>query len=173
MDEKIKDWLLTLRLNWRHLQEMVKEVRGVVRDRKGKCYWLSIREYRTGYFRISLYAWPGLTYSTSRCAGWISVGVTQSKTSWQIHDVRVDRPRYKQRGLGTALVHEAIALARRRGAQDLQGSVTTTDAQEYPFLPAWYARLGFTVQFCDVTNYGIWGGALAFFRMDLSPAGSV
>jgi ribosomal protein S18 acetylase RimI-like enzyme len=171
MDEKIKGWLLILRLNWRHLKAMVKQVRGVVRDRKGRHYWVYIEQYDTGHFHISLCTWPGLTFSTSTCAGWISVGVTtESKASWEIHDLQVNRRRYRQRGIGTALVREAIALARRRGAQDLQGIVTITDAQENPFLSAWYARLGFTVQFYGVSNDDVGGGAPAFFRMDLSQA---
>ena len=83
--ENIKDWLQDLP-NW----QMVQHIRGVVRDRKGKPYWLYIHEYGTGHFRLSLDAWPGLTYSAGMSAGWISVGVTQSKTSWMIYDVDPD-----------------------------------------------------------------------------------
>ncbi len=64
-----------------------------------------------------------------------------------IHDVQVNRPRNQKRGIGTALVRASIALARRHGdAQKLRGFVTRDDAKISPFLPAWYAKLGFTVQ---------------------------
>lgn len=171
MYENIADWLLARRLNWYHLQKMVKEVRGVVQDRKGKRYWLYIREYGPGHFRISLYPWPGLTYSSANTsAGWIGVGVTQSQTSWMIYDVHVDLPQYKRRGIATALVKTAIALAGRRGAQELRGMITTGDAREYPFLPTWYARFGFTVQFCDEGEPAPGGVRMhATFRMDLPP----
>ena len=169
MYENIKYWLRDLRPNWPEMQR----IRGVVRDRRGKLYWLYVWNYWTGHFRLSLYAWPCLSFSDWLMVGWVAVGFAEeSPMVWTIHDVQVSRSD-KRRGVGAALVRAAIALARRRGAQELCGFVTTKDAQEYPFLPAWYASLGFTIQFCDVTNYGIWGGALAFFRMDLSPAGSV
>lgn len=154
MYEHIKYWLLDLRPNW----QMVQHIRGVVRDRKGKLYWLYIHEVRTGSFRIRLYAWPSLSFFDELMVGWIAFGVTQNPTSWRIGDVRV---RCKQRGIGTVLVKATIALARRRGAQELRGVVTVGDAGNSPFLTAWYARLGFTVQSDE-------GDGSATFCMDLT-----
>src|SRR5579875_323564 len=39
----------------------------------------------------------------------------------EIYDVRVDRPQYKRRGIGTALVHAAIDLAQRSGESEIRG----------------------------------------------------
>jgi len=164
--ENIEDWLADLRPNW----QMVRHIRGMTRDRKGKLYWLYIWEYRPGHFRLCLYVWPSLSFSDWLLAGWLATGVTQSPTSWTIDDVRV---RHKQRGVGTALVKAAIALARRRGAQELSGTVISGDVRDSPFLPEWYARLGFTVQFGGEADTDPWGlSTHATFRMDLSPATS-
>ncbi len=143
MHEDIEEWLLGLRLNSSHLCELVREVRGVTRDRAGRWYWQSIYEYRQDHFIISLIPWPGLTHA-SRTIGWTSVGREDGERYWMLYDLRVPMPQ-RQRGIGTTLVRAGIALARRRGAQELRGVVTASDAQKNPFLPEWYDRLGFTV----------------------------
>lgn len=161
MRDDIKDRLKSIRLNWQYLWGMARHVRSVKKDRLGKRYWCYIEEYVPGHFSISLYAWPSLTFFSSMSAGWLSVGANKGETSWMIYDVRVDRPQYQQRGIGTALVRVAIDLARRHKATELQGIVSRSDADEHPFLVKWYARLGFAVQ--EVSG----GDTVAVFRMDL------
>src|SRR2546430_14364057 len=102
MREELDLWLYRIRLNWHHLRRLVCTVRGVTKDHTGRRYWRLEREYRLGYFKISLIALPGLTY-TGKTNGWISVGVEKNKPSWMIYDVRVPI-QYRKRGLGTALV---------------------------------------------------------------------
>jgi len=81
MHEDIEEWLLGLRLNSSHLCELVREVRGVTRDRAGRWYWQSIYEYRQDHFIISLIPWPGLTHA-SRTIGWTSVGREDGERYW-------------------------------------------------------------------------------------------
>jgi GNAT superfamily N-acetyltransferase len=158
MREELDLWLYRVSMNWYHLSKLVHEGRGVTKDRIGKRYWRLEREYRSNHFKISLIALPGLTY-TRKNNGWISVGAEKDKPSWMIYDIQVPI-QYQKRGLGTALVRAAIHLAQRHGASQLKGIVTPGDAQTNPFLPAWYAQLGFTVQIHQET-----GGA--DFWMDL------
>jgi GNAT superfamily N-acetyltransferase len=165
MTSGFKGWLEDTYFTWGancyHLREMAQQVRGIARDREGRRYWRYVYEYVPGHFNISLHPWPGLTASSDESAGWISVGVEKSETSWTIYDVRVDRPRYRQRGIGTTLVQAAIALASARGGTQLWGWLMDDDVQAHPFLPEWYERLGFTVE-------GATGGdAIARITLDL------
>lgn len=146
MRKEIKERLQSIHLTWHYLWGMARHVQGVTKDRQGKRYWRYVNEYAPGHFRISLYAWPSLTFFSCVSAGWTSVGKNRGETSWMIYDVRVDKDQYKQRGIGTALVRAAIELAQRHKASQLQGFVSREDAEEYPFLPAWYTQLGFTVR---------------------------
>lgn len=159
MREEIEDWLLALQLNGSHLWELVREVRGVAKDRAGRWYWKSVYEYRPDHFVINVIPWPGLTHM-SRSTGWTSVGKEDGKDTWMIYDLRVPIPQ-RERGIATILVRAGIDLARRRGARVLRGVVTKSDAQTNPFLPEWYARLGFTVSPAQ-------GDMLAHLWMDLA-----
>ena len=135
--------LADMRLHWQHVWWLMRHMRGVTRDRLGKHYWRTVDEYSPGHFEIRLTNWPGLSFF-SNSSGWMALGKEKDdSTSWVIFDVRVSGDR--QRGLGTALVRTGITLARQQGARELWGFVTADDARDYPFLPAWYARLGFTV----------------------------
>ncbi len=161
MHEDIEDWLIGLRLNWYHFCRLTREVRGVTKDRAGTWYWHLEDEWSPGHVAISFIAWPGFS-STSRSAGWTEVArVEHEEAAWMIHDVQVSA-RYERRGIGTALVRAAIALARRRGARELRGHVTNDDAKSHPFLAQWYARLGFTVQRLQG------GDSMTYFWMDLT-----
>jgi GNAT superfamily N-acetyltransferase len=138
MRERLED----LRLHWQHMWWMVRHMSGVSQDRFGKHYWRTVYEYSPGHFQVRLTRWPGLSYF-SDLSGWIALGRQKDDpASWMIFDVQVHD---RQRGLGTVLVRAGIALARQKGARELQGFVTTDDAKDHPFLPAWYARLGFMV----------------------------
>lgn len=159
MREDIKEWLKDVQMNWQHLRWLLPRLRGVEQDRSGKRYWHFEDEWEPGHFQIGLIAWPGFTYDSS-IVGWLSLAVIEDTTSWMIHDVQVSRPRNQKRGVGTALVRAAIALARRHGAHELRGFVTPNDVKASPFLPTWYAKLGFTVQL---------EGTAAQFWMDLAP----
>lgn len=143
--------------DWYHFCRLLREGRGITKDRSGRRYWVLIREYRPNHFRITLLPWPGLRY-TRRIAGWLSVGQEKNATSWMIYDVQVYRG-YEHQGLGTRLMRTAIHLARRRGASQLRGVVTREDAQSRQFLPFWYARLGFIVEPMGISE--------APFSMDL------
>jgi len=161
MREKIEDWLLMVRLNCSHWRRLAREVRGVIQDRRGKCYWRLEHEWSPNHIRISVIAWPGLKYA-SRNLGWLAIGEQrQEKTTWMIYDIQVYRN--NQQGIGTALVHAAIALASKRGAHQLRGMITKEDAKKSPFLATWYAKLGFTVQLHE-------GDADGNFWMDLTPS---
>ena len=166
MQEEIQERLLGLRLNWSHLYRFVKEVRGIAKDRGGKRYWRYVYEYVPGHFNISLHPWPGLSASSDESAGWISLGAEKGETGWMIYDVRVDRRQYQQRGIGTILVQTAIAYTRKHGGTHLWGWIMQDDALAHPFLPRWYAQLGFMVQ--NVTG----GDAMARIWMDLTPSRS-
>lgn len=139
----MSEHLTDMRLHWQHLWWLVRHVRGVTRDRFGKRYWRTSDEYSPGHFEIRLIDWPGLSFfSTS--SGWIILDqVKDDPTMWMIVDVQVRRN--QQRGLGTTLVRAGIAFAQHHGGRELRGFVTTDDEQMHPFLPAWYARLGFSV----------------------------
>ncbi len=160
-----KDWLVGMRLNGQHLRWLARWVRGITKDRAKRWYWQFEEEYSPHHFQIGLVAWPGLTYD-SNMAGWMSMSLEafEDGPCWMIHDVQVNRPRNQKRGIGTALVRASIALAQRHGgAQKLRGFVTRDDAKTSPFLPAWYAKLGFTVQEGQ-------GDPAAQFWMDLTPS---
>lgn len=163
MSEEIKDWFMILRLNWQHLRWLARWVRGVMKDRAGRWHWRFEEEWSPDHFQIGLVAWPGLTYD-SNVAGWMSMSLENFEDGpcWMIHDVQVSRPRNQKRGVGTALVRAAIALAKRRGgAQKLHGFVTKDDVKTSPFLPTRYAKLGFTVQ-------QVQGDTATRFWMDLT-----
>lgn len=135
--------LAIMRLHWQRVWWLVRHVRGVTKDHLGKHYWRTVYEYSAGHFEIRLIGWPGLSFF-SESSSWMALGKEQDNpSSWMIFDVQV--PHDRQRGLGTALVRADIALTRRKGGRELLGFVTDHDASDYPFLPAWYARLGFTV----------------------------
>jgi GNAT superfamily N-acetyltransferase len=132
-----------------HLWRLVRHIRGVTRDRSGRWYWYLERKSRAGYFVIRLLRFPCFSYRAypRQNAGWAAVGVRSADdpSVWMIFDVQVSSP-YRKQGLGTLLVRAAIRLARRHRARALHGKVTLDDAREHPFLPDWYAQLGFTVQ---------------------------
>lgn len=59
-------------------------------------------------------------------------------------DVRLE-PSHRRRGMGSALVCHVIDLAREHAFQRICGFVVERDLNEMPYLPDWYARLGFTI----------------------------
>ncbi|MEI6778685.1 MAG: GNAT family N-acetyltransferase [Chloroflexales bacterium] len=59
-------------------------------------------------------------------------------------DVHIEPP-YRRRGMGSALLHYIIELARAHGLQHIRGFVVERDLNEIPNLLDWYARLGFIV----------------------------
>jgi GNAT superfamily N-acetyltransferase len=175
MREVLQYWLEETRLTWQHLCWLVRRIRGVTRDRSGKWYWYLEHQSRPGNFVIRLIRFPSLTnhaYHRNN-AGWTSVGVLSEDdpSVWMIFDVQV-ATHYREQGLGTLLVRAAIRLARRQGARVLRGMVTLDDAREHPFLPEWYARLGFTVQRIpepDPPPLFTVGSTIATFWVDLTP----
>jgi GNAT superfamily N-acetyltransferase len=54
-------------------------------------------------------------------------------------------PRYRGRGLGSAVLEAVIALARQREIREITGSIVRKDLARLPHLPDWYARHGFRV----------------------------
>ncbi len=104
--------------------------------------------------------------------GRADIGVRESHdlSIWMLFNVQVSN-HYREQGLGTLLVRAANRLARRHGAQQLHGMVTLDDAREHPFLPEWYAHLGFTVQRLpepDPPPLFTVGITIATFWMDLT-----
>ena len=149
-------------MNWQHLRWFARWARGITKDRAGRWYLRFEEEYVPRHFHIGLIAWPGLTYDYNT-AGWMSMSLEtfEDGPCWMIHDVQSHNQKC---GIGTALVRAGIALAQRRGgAQKLYGFVTKDDAEDSPFLPSWYAKLGFTVREGQ-------GDVAALFWMDLGPS---
>lgn len=175
MREALQYWITEIHLTWRHLGWLIRRIRGLTRDRSGRWYWHLERENRPGHFEIRLLRFPGLTDLAfhRNHAGRADIGVRSDNdpSIWMLFNVQVTE-RYRERGLGTLLVRAAIRLARRRGAQELHGMVVLSDVKEHPFLPEWYARLGFAVQRLpepDPPPLFTVGVTIATFWMDLTP----
>ena len=142
--------LAILRLHWDHLRYLARTVRGISKDRTDKRYWRCVEHpshfpgTSHDYFVIFFIAWPGLSYVSQTAGKIVLGGAEEAPTSWFIYDVQV-LPRFRQRGLGTAIVRAGIAFARRHDARELRGTIMIDDHKHHPFLPAWYTQLGFTV----------------------------
>ena len=173
MREALRFWVEETRLTRQHLWWLVRHMRGITRDRSGRWYWYLERQYGPDHFEIRLLCFPGLTNNAyyRNNAGWAAVGVRSDNdpSVWMIFDVQVST-HYRKQGLGTLLVRAAIHLARRHGARELHGMVTLDDAKKHPFLPDWYAQLGFIVQpkpLPDPPPHFTAGITVADFWMDL------
>lgn len=58
----------------------------------------------------------------------------------------VIEPRYRNRGLGSALLRQSIALARGHGIQHIKGRIVRKDTRDTPHLLDWYRSHGFAVE---------------------------
>lgn len=133
-----------IKMNWGHLWWLLPKIRGICRDRKGIFYWVIVEQSTDRQlFTIRLIRWPGCS-AFYRDAGWLAIGPEKDQGSWTLFQVQVEWD-YKHQGVGTALVHAAIKLAKRAGTPQLRGEVIQRDLDASPFLLTWYTKLGFTV----------------------------
>ncbi|MCL4529056.1 MAG: GNAT family N-acetyltransferase [Chloroflexi bacterium] len=78
--------------------------------------------------------------------------IGQAKLLWtnpvmQLADIRLFKPEYMRKGIGSALLQEVISYARTRRAQSISGWIARRDAEVNPDLFRWYRRHGFHVTF--------------------------
>lgn len=120
----------------------------LVQDRRGD--WYELQESRSddaSSISLRLFAQPPFSPPPEGNA-WLYLSAPRDRTTWKIVDLWVS-PSRRRCGLGALLVRHAIMLARRAGVSRLSGEVILRDVAYQPFLPAWYAHLGFRVRYVE------------------------
>lgn len=105
-------------------------------DRHGMCYWLPLPADLRRLHRLEL-------MHGREPAGMIEVSWTNAEIIGDF-GILIDAP-YRQRGLGTALLHTLLHLGYGHGARLVYGYVRHDDLIQRPFLLDWYRREGFQV----------------------------
>lgn len=93
--------------------------------------------------------------------------IGQVKLLWnhpelQLADINIFKPEHRGNGVGSALLQQVIAYARRHGAQTISGWIADHDAKASPYLFDWYRRHDFqvTLERADIS--------VAKIRLDLA-----
>ena len=108
-----------------------------VMDKRGRKYWIVWDDDAEA---PRVYLW---------CYGRV---IGQAKLLWiypdlQLGDINIFSPEHRRRGIGSALLQEVIAYARRKNAQTISGWIADHDAETNPNLFDWYRRYGFQIVF--------------------------
>jgi GNAT superfamily N-acetyltransferase len=106
-------------------------------DRRGRPYWLRTR------ITDEQIAFVHLFHQWGR-AGEALVALETSGI-YLIGDLEI-RDRFRNRGLGSALLGKVISMAREQGASIVYGNISAKDLAVTPRLLGFYERHGFTVQ---------------------------
>jgi GNAT superfamily N-acetyltransferase len=106
----------------------------IIRSKGGREFWITI-DSEDDAFVIYIYCADG-------CAGSLKVIWRNKKV--ELADILIEAA-YRNQGLGTALLQELIALARRKEIQCIHGFVVQKDYDENPHLLKWYQKQGFSV----------------------------